>query len=545
MKFKAVLILVFIFNFVPFSQATISAEEYDPQHTVLALDMAIVSIQRILNTNDRVVLDMEYRNIISNLKLGNIESDNEIIELYQELMNVIAGKILTHEAHERIQKNYNEWERNQIANAIMGIRAYGTDPTTMGATFAVSCVSSYLAYQYTTEWVRKSVDDELFKIDVQERESYNKLQTRLLNSSWRLMRQYKLPDEYRIVQDSVNDLFRAVNEPDSAKSLMMLRSLEKDFRIYPPYWVYRAGAAKKAGNSEETAKCFDEFGKVWRPVLRNDPFMLEAAKYHVQEAMKSGNYSEALRHLEIVREHTPRSDWADNLFAGVSYFVLGQKEKGINCVELNINFESEKEISGVILAHMKEGKLDASTLPDELKQMLDPDNFSIENNNNNNFAETLIERATSGKVEAQLKLGELYSNGEIVEKDYGEAVRWLKKAAYEGNEQAQEKLAVLYYSGGPNLAQDYMNAYLWALVFMKSSVEGADSYLASGLNSIMANTLGLGGLTVLNGRYAWSIVHDIEGSGIFNPADFSADERKEIRQEAMKIIKQIEARKNK
>lgn len=87
--------------------------------------------------------------------------------------------------------------------------------------------SSYLAYQYTTEWVRKSVDDELFKIDIQERESYNKLQTRLLNSSWRLMRQYKLPDEYRIVQDSVNDLFRAVNEPDSEKSLMMLRSLEK------------------------------------------------------------------------------------------------------------------------------------------------------------------------------------------------------------------------------------------------------------------------------------------------------------------------------
>lgn len=80
---------------------------------------------------------MEYRNIISNLKLGNIESDNEIIELYQELMNVIAGKILTHEAHEHIQKNYDEWERNQIANAIMGIRAYGTDPATMGATFAV------------------------------------------------------------------------------------------------------------------------------------------------------------------------------------------------------------------------------------------------------------------------------------------------------------------------------------------------------------------------------------------------------------------------
>lgn len=56
MKFKAVLIIAFIFNFVPFSQATISAEEYDPQHTVLALDMAIVSIQRILTRTTELYL---------------------------------------------------------------------------------------------------------------------------------------------------------------------------------------------------------------------------------------------------------------------------------------------------------------------------------------------------------------------------------------------------------------------------------------------------------------------------------------------------------
>ena len=53
--------------------------------------MAVVSIQRILNTNDRAVLEMEYRNIINNLKLGSIEADNEIISLYQELMNTIIS----------------------------------------------------------------------------------------------------------------------------------------------------------------------------------------------------------------------------------------------------------------------------------------------------------------------------------------------------------------------------------------------------------------------------------------------------------------------
>ena len=76
---------------------TLFAGEYDPQHTALALNMAVVSINRILTTQDRVVLEREYDNIINRLALGNIESDPEIIELYQELLNFINGKKLRQE----------------------------------------------------------------------------------------------------------------------------------------------------------------------------------------------------------------------------------------------------------------------------------------------------------------------------------------------------------------------------------------------------------------------------------------------------------------
>ena len=160
----------------------------------------------------------EYRNIISNLKLGNIESDTEIIELYRELMNVISGKTLTREAAERLQHDYNDWEHQQIMNSLYGVRAYGVDSITIGATFIVSCMSSYFAYQDATESPRKNLEESLYEIDVQERESYNAIQTKLFNSSWRLMRQYKLPDEYRIVQDSVNDLYKAVNDPTEGRA---------------------------------------------------------------------------------------------------------------------------------------------------------------------------------------------------------------------------------------------------------------------------------------------------------------------------------------
>ncbi|MBR6900795.1 MAG: hypothetical protein IKN30_01870 [Synergistaceae bacterium] len=54
---------------------------------MLALNMAIVSINRILTTQDRIVLEQEYQDIINNLSLGNIESDYELTALYTEYRN--------------------------------------------------------------------------------------------------------------------------------------------------------------------------------------------------------------------------------------------------------------------------------------------------------------------------------------------------------------------------------------------------------------------------------------------------------------------------
>ena len=432
--------------------------------------MAIVSIQRILNTNDRAVLDMEYRNIINNLKLGSIEADEEIISLYEELMNAISSKTLNQDISAKLHANYNQWEKKTITdNAFSMLRSFfggDTDSNVAGTaaaaglaltpagalaiagTFAASCMSEYIAWQNEkiSEQLRRELDADLLKIEKEEREQYNSLQVRLLNSSWKLLRQYRLPDEYRIVQDEINDLFRAVNEPDGAKSLSMLRALEQEFRIYPPYWVYRANSAQKAGKVQEAAKCFEEFEKVWRPVLRNDPFRLEAGKYHLMEALKAGNPEEALRQLEIVRENTPRSDWADNLFAGVAYFVLGRKDEGIECVELNTNFSTETEISGMILTHMKEGRLDPDSLPEELRKItgLSALRYDI-----------VISLAEEGNTEAQLLLGKMYAEGGVVSRDFGQSAKFYKMAADKGDETGIFALAGLYAQGGPNLKRDY------------------------------------------------------------------------------------------
>ena len=374
MKRLAAIILVILSASSP-----IHAEEaYDPQHTMLALNMAIVSIHRIVSTQDRVILDQEYNTIINKLALGNIESDYEMTGLFSELMNFITGKGLRQEEAKRFQERYNRREQRQIVDALSGIRAYGGNLWSWLGSLAASCVSSYFSYQSSKAELLEGLNDELWQLKKEEIEECNELQVRLLNSSWNLLRQYKLPDEYRLTQESLNGYYKAVNEADPAKRLRMLRArnVERNFQVYPPYWYYRAKAAQESGDDSEALKCWDKFAEVWRPVLRNDPYRLEEAKYRVQRlaANSEAKREEIRRLLGVIQDNTTAGDWSNNLFAGVAYFLLGDKDEGIACVEVNVDFGYEEAVSKTILAEMKKGELDAFTLyalQDDIKNAIE------------------------------------------------------------------------------------------------------------------------------------------------------------------------------
>ena len=484
--------------------------------------MAVVSIQRILNTNDCAVLEMEYRNIINNnnLKLGSIEADNEIITLYQELMNTISGKTLSIEAAGKLQANYDQWAEKHITQSVSGasgviqnvLKDSGKDAAKEGisgfmqngltnaaskglaglsAAFtpsaivavagavAVSCVSQYYAYQNAKldAEFRQGLVKDILKIEQAERELYNKLQSRLLDSAWRLLRQYKLPDEYRIVQKSVDDLFRAVNETDTAKRRGMLRALENEFRVYPPYWIYRAETEQIAGDEKEAAKCFDEFDKVWRPVLRNDVWKVEAEKFRVIQALNSGDKSAAMNHLETICSNVERSDWADNIFAGLVYYMLGENEKAVERVEVNVNFGFGMKTSKAVLEEMKSGKMDIKSLSEKLSG-LNAD----------------LKRLKTDNIDPAAKL----RRAEVL----------LQQKAGDKNNEEYKRMADVYYS-----TKDYKRAYVWYYVY---------------------------GL-----RPGWHFfndeLNDIEGTGIFTFAKLDSIEFRAAQRVAQNIIREIQA----
>jgi hypothetical protein len=70
---------------------------------------------------------------------------------------------------------------------------------------------------------------------------------------------------------------------------------------------------------------------------------------------------------------------------------------------------------------------------------------------------------------APLKLGYMYSEGEGVPRDDAEAVRWYRRAAYQGSADGKYNLGVMYEQGR-GVAQNHVEAYMWfdiALLYSK------------------------------------------------------------------------------
>ena len=79
-----------------------------------------------------------------------------------------------------------------------------------------------------------------------------------------------------------------------------------------------------------------------------------------------------------------------------------------------------------------------------------------------------LRQADSGDPDSQYNLGQLYSAGIGVPKDYSQACVWFEKAAAQGLAMAQFRLGVLYYNG-QGVDQNYDQARVW---FEKAAAQG-------------------------------------------------------------------------
>ena len=94
--------------------------------------------------------------------------------------------------------------------------------------------------------------------------------------------------------------------------------------------------------------------------------------------------------------------------------------------------------------------------------------------------------ADQGNADAQSDIGVLYQNGWGVARDYAEAMRWYRKAADQGTAFAQNKIG-FQYQMGQGVAQDYSEAIRW---YRKAADQG-DAVAQNNIGCLYTNGQGV------------------------------------------------------
>ena len=92
-------------------------------------------------------------------------------------------------------------------------------------------------------------------------------------------------------------------------------------------------------------------------------------------------------------------------------------------------------------------------------------------------AEWYRKAAEQGDAQAQFNLGHCYERGQGVPQDFSEAVKWYRKAAEQGHTSAQENLGACY-ANGRAVIDDPVQAYPWVKLAEERGCDGATLTLA-------------------------------------------------------------------
>ena len=159
-------------------------EQYDPQTTMLALNMALVSVKRILMTQDRAVLDEEYRCVINNLRMGDIKADADLIELYSELISVIGRENNRRRERQAIDASTEEQKPREVKKLVLdnSTSSFDVNPIKWLWNLMQSCLSDYFIDKQKDKEMRENQLARQRQLQKDELEDYQKLQKKFFGN---------------------------------------------------------------------------------------------------------------------------------------------------------------------------------------------------------------------------------------------------------------------------------------------------------------------------------------------------------------------------
>ena len=425
--------MLFLCAWLLFVKASVAAEgqEYDPMYSLQTMNMAMMSIYRIVHLEDRVVMDQEYDAILSNFSYGNVANDPAVVGVFKEIMKTITEEKLNKDEQAFLRDTYDK----KLNEALKDSLSTGGIPGILGTTL-VSFGSSYFNYQRSYESYEKDLGKNLFQLKKEKARRINELRALLVDAFWSVLRKYDLSDSYRRTEKTIESLLDAVADPDIDRALRKFERIQAGFEAYPPFWYYYGKAAQGKGDAALAIRCYDRFEASQKKILRKDPFYAEVCKGKIL-LLSAAAKDEIRRYLLLLLENSLPEDWSNITFAALQYRLLGENEKAKKLLQQNIDNGYDIQLHAYMLEKIESGEDDLSRTVADYFGETDP-RYAFE---------VVRNRAEQGNPVEQNRLGMMYLGGRGVKQNTKEAAFWYGRAAEQNYVWGFYNLGLLYARG--------------------------------------------------------------------------------------------------
>lgn len=287
----------------------------EKRKAAMALNLCATSISRILATDSREVMEIEYQSILNNLNLQNMVKDESLLATFKSILDTVTFYRLQEGDRKRADARY----RQKLNSAIWSVSSNGAcflistaeNPTPWALiSGAVMAVGAFCNTMKTRSEAKIALADENWRLERSLVEQLHALRYSLFETAWRLSDRYGFEDAWRLTIPQIVQYNKILEEDSNAWRYFRLEQYRGCFEAYPYYWNELGESAFLAAHdlrdderrAHERNDYLDKAEQAFRHFLENDMGLLRedvvsaAVRLRLVQIrhMRLGSWSKAL-----------------------------------------------------------------------------------------------------------------------------------------------------------------------------------------------------------------------------------------------------------
>ena len=230
------------------------------------LNECVNTLARIEESNSKIVLEDELHRLNNVLGWKNATDFQSVIlfrtELQSGLNNLIVNQIDRERFIKKIERQRNNAAKDAFLGAISGVQL-NVNMISIISNVLISSARAAMDYNKRKNDLAVELDDELWKLEKEEREELVDLWQHLLGIYNEVYSKFNLENEMSLTFDEVAEFNDILAEQDNKLKAQRLVDKSSRFRYFSPYW-YERGCAyidlyEESGNKADLQEAWESF----------------------------------------------------------------------------------------------------------------------------------------------------------------------------------------------------------------------------------------------------------------------------------------------